>query len=99
MIIAKKGDNNERLQIVDFSNKKFIKRREVIEAYEKLQELEKINAFAPLGNITGGSPGRSYIGVKEGTETPIFAPADMILENIIMKILHRKREIKLRDLD
>lgn len=46
-------------------------------------DLEKIEALAPIGTITGGSPGRSYIGVKEGMETPIYSPTDAVLENII----------------
>src|SRR3989344_3794312 len=46
-------------------------------------DFEKINAINPIGGIGGGSPGRSYIGVIKGTETPIYSPTDMILENII----------------
>jgi hypothetical protein len=46
-------------------------------------DLEKIEALAPIGTITGGSPGRSYIGVKNGIETEIYSPTDMVLENII----------------
>lgn len=46
-------------------------------------DFEKIEALAPIGTITGGSPGRSYIGVKNGVEVPIYSPTDMVLENII----------------
>ena len=46
-------------------------------------DLEKINAINPIGGIGGGSPGRSYIGVKKGVEAPVYSPTDMILENII----------------
>lgn len=46
-------------------------------------DFDKIEAFAPLGNITAGSPGRSYIGVKKGMEAAIYAPTDLVLENII----------------
>lgn len=46
-------------------------------------DLEKINAINPIGGIGGGSPGRSYIGVKDGMEAPIYSPTDAILENII----------------
>lgn len=46
-------------------------------------DLEKINAINPIGGVGGGSPGRSYIGVKKGVETTLYSPTDMVLENII----------------
>lgn len=46
-------------------------------------ELDKIAAFNPIGGIGGGSPGRSYVGVKPGMETAVFAPMDAILQKIV----------------
>lgn len=46
-------------------------------------DLEKINGINPIGGIVGGSPGRSYIGVKKGMMAPIYAPTDAVLENVI----------------
>lgn len=46
-------------------------------------DLEKIAALNPIGGIGGGSPGRSYIGVKEGMEAPIYAPMAATLRAII----------------
>lgn len=46
-------------------------------------DLSKINAINPIGGIGGGSPGRSYIGILKGMETPVYSPTDAILENII----------------
>lgn len=46
-------------------------------------DLSTIAALAPIGGVTGGSPGRSYMGVKEGMEAPIYSPTDAVLENII----------------
>ena len=56
---------------------------EVAKFEAEFTDFEKINAINPIGGIGGGSPGRSYIGVIKGTETPIYSPTDMILENII----------------
>lgn len=56
---------------------------ETLKFEAEFTDLEKIEALAPIGTITGGSPGRSYIGVKKGMETPIYSPTDMVLENII----------------
>ncbi|PIR84032.1 hypothetical protein COU18_01335 [Candidatus Kaiserbacteria bacterium CG10_big_fil_rev_8_21_14_0_10_51_14] len=46
-------------------------------------DLSTIDALNPIGGIGGGSPGRSYIGVKEGMEAPVYAPLDAILQTII----------------
>lgn len=46
-------------------------------------DLSVIDALNPIGGLGGGSPGRSYIGVKEGNEAPIYAPADATLQTII----------------
>ncbi|MFA6006887.1 MAG: hypothetical protein WC764_04160 [Candidatus Paceibacterota bacterium] len=46
-------------------------------------DLEKVNALNPIGGIGGGSPGRSYIGVKDGMEAPIYAPMDATLRTIV----------------
>jgi|SRR3989344_1396982 len=46
-------------------------------------DLSVINAINPIGGIGGGSPGRSYIGVLEGKQAPIYAPANGILRTII----------------
>lgn len=46
-------------------------------------DLSKINAINPIGGTQGGSPGRSYIEVKKGTEAPIYNPTDAVLESII----------------
>ncbi len=44
---------------------------------------EKIESIGPIGALDGGSHGRSYIQVKEGSQTPVYAPADAILEYIV----------------
>src|SRR3990167_11443378 len=59
------------------------KSKEIAKFEAEFTDFEKINAINPIGGIGGGSPGRSYIGVIKGTETPIYSPTDMILENII----------------
>src|SRR3989344_8662816 len=41
-------------------------------------DLSMIDALNPIGGIGGGSPGRSYIGVKEGMEAPVYAPVDAV---------------------
>lgn len=46
-------------------------------------DLSKIDALNPIGGIGGGSPGRSYIGIKEGMEAPVYAPVDATLRKII----------------
>ena len=46
-------------------------------------DLSKINAINPIGGIGGGSPGRSYIGVKEGMEAPVYAPIAATLRALI----------------
>lgn len=46
-------------------------------------DLSKIDALGAIGGITGGSPGRSYIGIKPGMEAPIYSPTDAVLENIV----------------
>lgn len=46
-------------------------------------DLSTIDALNPIGGIGGGSPGRSYIGVKEGMEAPLYAPINATLRKII----------------
>lgn len=46
-------------------------------------DLSFIDGINPIGGIGGGSPGRSYIGVKAGTEAPVYAPMDAVLRVII----------------
>jgi len=46
-------------------------------------DLEKIKALNPIGGIGGGSPGRSYIGVKDGMEAPLYAPMNATLHTIV----------------
>lgn len=50
-------------------------------------DLTKIDALGPLGAISGGSTGRSYMDVKgsekDGVMAPIFSPMDATLETII----------------
>src|SRR3989344_6122391 len=46
-------------------------------------DLSMIDALNPIGGIGGGSPGRSYIGVKEGMEAPVYAPVDAVLKTVI----------------
>lgn len=44
---------------------------------------DKIASIDPIGALDGGSHGRSYIQVKEGGQTPVYAPTDATLEYII----------------
>lgn len=46
-------------------------------------DLSAINAINPIGGIGGGSPARSYIGVKDGMEAAVYAPMDAVLRVII----------------
>lgn len=46
-------------------------------------DYDKIDAFQPIGSITGASRGRSYITVKEGETVPVYAPADATLISVI----------------
>src|SRR3990167_2694959 len=46
-------------------------------------ELDKIDAFGPLGGVSGGSPGRSYIGIKKGNEVAVYNPGEAVLETIV----------------
>lgn len=46
-------------------------------------ELDKIDALGPLGGVGGGSPGRSYMGVKVGQETAVYNPTKSTLETIV----------------
>lgn len=46
-------------------------------------DLSKIAALNPIGGIGGGSPARSYIGVLENEEAPVYAPTDATLRAII----------------
>lgn len=45
-------------------------------------DLSKIEMLGPLGGVIGGSPGRSYVTIKEG-KVPVYAPVDAILETIV----------------
>ncbi|MBI2414512.1 hypothetical protein HYV31_01530 [candidate division WWE3 bacterium] len=47
-----------------------------------ITDLSKIEKIAPLGGVSGGSPGRSYLTIKEG-KVPIYAPADAVLQTIV----------------
>ena len=44
---------------------------------------DKIAGIDPIGALDGGSHGRSYIQVKEGGQTPVYAPTDAVLEYIV----------------
>lgn len=57
--------------------------KEIPKFTAELTDINKINAINPIGGIGGGSPGRSYIGVLKEVEAPVYAPTDMVLENII----------------
>jgi uncharacterized protein YxeA len=46
-------------------------------------DFSKINAFQPIGSITGASRGRSYIEIKKGETVPVYAPTDATLTSII----------------
>ena len=46
-------------------------------------ELDKIDALGPLGGVGGGSPGRSYIGIKSGQEVAVYSPTEATLETAI----------------
>ncbi|PJA86714.1 MAG: hypothetical protein CO141_03325 [Candidatus Moranbacteria bacterium CG_4_9_14_3_um_filter_42_9] len=45
-------------------------------------DLSQIEKIAPLGGVGGGSPGRSYVTIKEG-KVPVYAPMDATLETIV----------------
>lgn len=42
-------------------------------------DFSKIDAFQPIGSITGASQGRSYITIKNGESVPVYAPMDATL--------------------
>ncbi|MEK6948150.1 MAG: hypothetical protein AABX19_02805 [Nanoarchaeota archaeon] len=46
-------------------------------------DFSKIDAFQPIGSISGASRGRSYINVKKGESVPVYAPMDATLVSII----------------
>lgn len=46
-------------------------------------DLSKIDAINKLGSFGAGSQGRSYSGIKEGMEVPVYAPTDATLETVI----------------
>jgi len=46
-------------------------------------DLSKIQALGILGGAVGGSPGRSYVTVKEGGKVPVYNPMEAVLETII----------------
>ncbi len=46
-------------------------------------DFSKIDAFQPLGSITGASRGRSYIIIKEGESVPVYSPMDATLIAVI----------------
>lgn len=46
-------------------------------------DYSKIDAFNPLGSISGASRGRSYINIKQGETTPVYAPMDATLISVI----------------
>lgn len=46
-------------------------------------DLSKIGSLGVLGGAVGGSPGRSYVVVKNGEQAPLYNPGDAVLETII----------------
>lgn len=46
-------------------------------------DLTKVGALGILGSVTCGSPGRSYISIKNKQEVPVYNPTDALLTNII----------------
>ncbi|PIZ00649.1 hypothetical protein COY62_01785 [bacterium (Candidatus Howlettbacteria) CG_4_10_14_0_8_um_filter_40_9] len=48
-------------------------------------DLTKISSIGPLGTLTGGSPGRSYITINDTItkEVPVYMPADATLERLV----------------
>lgn len=46
-------------------------------------DFTKIDAFQPIGSITGASRGRSYITVTEGETVAVYAPMDATLISVI----------------
>lgn len=46
-------------------------------------DFSKIDAFMPIGSITGASRGRSYITIKEAETVPVYAPMDATLISVI----------------
>lgn len=46
-------------------------------------DFNKIDAFQPIGSITGASRGRSYITVTEGETVAVYAPMDATLIAVI----------------
>jgi len=46
-------------------------------------DFSKIDAFQPIGSITGASRGRSYITITKGETVPIYSPMDATLTSII----------------
>ncbi|MFA6082349.1 MAG: hypothetical protein WC773_02985 [Patescibacteria group bacterium] len=46
-------------------------------------DFSKIDAFQPIGSITGASRGRSYITISKGETVPVYAPMDANLVSII----------------
>ncbi|XOU94318.1 MAG: hypothetical protein ACNFW9_05755 [Candidatus Kerfeldbacteria bacterium] len=48
----------------------------------RFTDITKINAIQPIGSITGASPGRSYLDIKEGETVPVYAPMDATLKFI-----------------
>lgn len=50
---------------------------------EPFTELDKVDALGALGGVVGGSPGRSYIGVKKGMEVAVYNPGEAVLETVV----------------
>jgi len=46
-------------------------------------DFSKIDAFQPIGSISGASRGRSYIIIKEGESVPVYAPMNATLISVI----------------
>jgi len=48
-------------------------------------DLSKIASIGPLGTMTGGSPGRSYIQINDALtkEVPVYMPIDATLERLV----------------
>lgn len=46
-------------------------------------DISKIDAFQPLGSLSGASRGRSYITISKGQTVPVYLPLDATLKSII----------------
>lgn len=79
----KSSKNSGGNSLSDSYRPKNCKTGEISKFEAEFTDLSKINAINPIGRVGGGSPGRSYIGIKKGMEAPIYSPTDTTLENIV----------------